>query len=484
MFYQDQRSSDRQTWRRRVAAAMAGAPDAPNSAGRLHVPLPRQIARTSASLLFSDGFSFQYREARVRDIEGQAPAPEVIAARAAETELQTYADTDGWQSKLWQAAYVSSGTGGIYLLPAWYQGDASTTLRIVHHNRGVPTFIGGRLVEAILWTVVEVEASGVTWRHLECYTRGRVQHGLYRGQANNLGERVSLGDHRATAGLVTEPDGYVDLTAYGLRPDELLCEYVPNLLPHPVTLDGNIGGADTQGFEDQLYALDTADSGWEADVRVGKRRILVTEDMLSRTGRGGGASFDTDREVFVSLSHSPLESHDPIRPIDFAIRAADFQTTVKDRYARCCTAAGYNPESVTWAQTDGSMTATEVLSRDALSRDTTNSKRRYFTPALEATASKALRISATLGGVTATDLAPKLVWPQTDDGDQASNADLINTLALAGAISIYRKVQIANPTWDDEQVREEVARIREDNGQSVPDPEADLESRDPTDPEV
>jgi hypothetical protein len=180
--------------------------------------------------------------------------------------------------------------------------------------------------------------------------------------------------------------------------------------------------------------------------------------------------------VFVAMSDSPLESHDPIRPIDFDIRATDFKTTVEDRFARTSTAAGYNPESVTWAQGDGPMTATEVLSRDSLSRDTTNAKRRYFTPALVAQANKHLRIAKALGGIASEPKTPELRWPQVDNGDQATTADLINTLALAGAISIYRKVQLANPEWDDMAIRQEVDRIREDNGQTVAAPEADLES--------
>ena len=474
MFYNDARSSDYRTWRQRVASVMAGKadPEKPTGQERLHVPLPRQIARTSASLLFSDGFSFEYKAARAKDVEGQAPSLETVAARLAEEELQQLIDDEGWQAKLWQAAYVSSGEGGVYLLPAWYEGDVRPRLRAVHHNRGVPRFVGGKLIEATLWSVVEKETNGTIWRHLECYYGGHVQHGLYKGKSNLLGERVDLGAHGSTSGIQdADRDGVVDLARYSIEANELLCDYVPNLLPHPVSLDGNVGGSDTQGFEDQLYALDSADSGWESDVRVGKRRVIVSEDMLDRSGtRGGGASFDTEREVFVGLAHSPLEGVDPIRPIDFEIRADSFQTTVESRFSRCCTAAGYNPESVTWAESGQPMTATEVMSRDSLSRDTTNSKRRYFTPALEAQASKHLRIGKALGGITTDQTSPTLQWPQVDDGDQAATADLINTLALAGAISIYRRVQLANPEWDDTEIQEEVQRIREDQGLAAPAP--------------
>lgn len=461
-----------QAWRQRLANALAGKPADSKQAqtDRLHVPLPRQIARTSASLLFSDGFTFAYPEAEVKVAEGATVPPETQVAQALQAELQEYIEQDAWVSKLWQAGYIGSGEGGIYLLPAWYKGSTTPTMRVVHHNRGIPVFIGGKLVECTVWTVVGKESDGRTvWRHLEVHTPGRVQHALYRGTLDKLGDRKSLGDHRATAGIeADEQDGIFDTTKVGMEKGELLVDYVPNLLPHPVTLDGNIGGSDTAGIEDQLYALDTADSGWEADVRVGKRRILVDEGMLERSGRGDGASFDTDREVFVAMSDSPLESHDPIRPIDFDIRATDFKTTVEDRFARTVTAAGYNPESVTWANSGQPMTATEVMSRDALSRDTTNAKRRYFTPALCAQAYKHLRIGKTLGGFVSEPAMPELRWPQVDDGDQAATADLINTLSLAGAISIFRKVQLANPEWDDEQVREEVQRIREDQGLAAP----------------
>jgi hypothetical protein len=454
---------------------------------RLHVPLPRQIARTAASLLFSEGVSLQVPEAHQErtgpDGEELPPTPEQLVAQATEDRLQTLWDQGGWASILWQAAYVSSGEGGVWLRPTWDTAVSSMPiLQVFHHNRAVPVFRSGQLVEVTLWRVLEVTADKKYLRHLEVYTPGQVQHALYRGSEDRLGDRLDLGASSATDEFarVADQDGVIDLAEYGI--EGLLPEYVPNVLPNVVTLSSEVGSADTAGLEDQLFALDEADTGWHGDVRVGKRRIIVDESMLERHGRGGGADFDFDQEVFVGLHYGALNDNAKIEAIDFDIRSDQYESTVTNRFNRTCLAAGYNPESVTWSSTGEQMTATEVLARDALSADTTASKRRFFERAIVACAYKALLIDRFVFNSPLEPVYPEVVWPTGDDDTLKQTADLVNTLALAGAISTYEKVKRVNPDWSDDRVQQEVDRIRQDTGQAVPDPTDQAESRELPDP--
>jgi hypothetical protein len=126
------------TWRRRAAAAMGRR-------NLIHPTAPADLTRTAPHARspapahrphFSDGFQLQHREARAPRHEGQAPAPGSYAARAAETDSADVRDTDGWHPSL-AGCPRRSGTEAFHLHPPGNQGDASTTLRIHHHNRGI-----------------------------------------------------------------------------------------------------------------------------------------------------------------------------------------------------------------------------------------------------------------------------------------------------------------------------------------------------------
>lgn len=460
-------SADSSRWRRFVSwLSRNNATDTDEGADRLHVPLPRQIARTSAALLFSEVPGLAMPGAH--DDPGMAedgktplpPSPEQQTAIDAEERLATIAREDGWAAKLLQAAFVQSGTGGVYLRPNLNPELVADRpfLEVIHHDHAVPVFQSGQLVEVTFWTVVEIIGETV-WRHLECHTPGRVEHALYEGNNRQMGARVELTAKRATKALLPE----VNLSStYGI--DGLLPDYVPNMLPHPVTLSGNVGGADCAGIEDQLSALDQADTEWAQDVELGGRKVIVPDQFLSRSGRGDGAHLDRSQRVFSPLSFGALnESQETITMIDFDIRAADFEATLTNRTNRVSVAAGYNAESVTWANTGESMTATEVLARDALSAETTAAKRQYWQAALASMSEKVLRLDAKAFTSTAvTPMRPTVVWPTAAEADMRETASTLNLLNLAGAISTEGKVRMLNPEWGDSQVQAEVDRIAAD----------------------
>ena len=459
-------------WRRRLANMLrrnnqtGGVTRGPDQ----HVPFARLVAQTSAALLFGDPPLWTVPGAHVGDGDGQpdTPTAEQQALIDAQDRLLALSEADGWISKLHQAAYVSSGLGGVVLRPVWGDTMMRPTLTVVHHDRIIPTFLWGRLVEAILWRDVEVEVSGKIWRHLEVHTPGRVQHSLWYGDSSRLGERKGLGDHISTKGLIgADNDGIIDLTPI-IGPDALLVDYVPNLLPHPVTLSPDIGGSDTAGLEGRMMALDEAASGWSADVRVGRSRLMIPEQFLIHGPEG--AAFDADQELFSPIRTSALDTDQKIEVVQFDIRAEAFAASKSDLMNELSLAAGYNPESVLWANSGAAMTATEVMSRDAKSRDTTNSKRSYFAPAMAAMALKMLQIEAYVYQSQVLPVQPVIGWPEVDQVDDAAVAATINVLSVAGAISTEEKVRTRRPGWTDPEVAAEVERIRAEQGITVEDP--------------
>ncbi len=462
-------------WRARLAARLAKKQTDPTAVDGQHVAFARLVADTSAALLFgSDPPMWTVPGAGLVDVDGdgqpEPPSVEQQALIAAQDRIGELATVDGWYSKLHHAAWIASGLGGVVLRPVYGDRMTHPTLTVVHHDHCIPTFEWGVLVEAVLWRDVEVDVSGNIWRHLEIHTAGKVEHSLWYGTTTTLGARRDLSAHRSTSGLIgADKDGIIDL-----RPiigDQLLVDYVPNKLPHPVTLSTDIGGADTAGLEGRMAALDQTATGWDADVRLGKPRVMVPDQFLIRDGSNGTARFDSDQEVFSPIRVSALDTGQTIEVIQFEVRADQFAASKADLMQELSLAAGYNPESVLWASdSNGQMTATEVLSRDAKTRDTTNSKRTYFAPALAAVAYKMLQIERHVYKSPVEPVEPVIEWPTVDQVDDAQIAQTINTLSVAGAISIEEKVRTRRPEWTDSQVAAEVARIHAEQGVTVDDP--------------
>lgn len=445
---------------------------------RVHVPMQRQIARTSAALLFSEPPTLQIPEAHV-DLEVTDDGSEIVPAdvalaKATEERMLDLVDAIRLPAKLHQGAYVSSGTGGVFLRPIWDKGLVSDRpfFTVVHADHGIPVFRHDVLVEVTFWTELERSISGEVWRWLECHTPGKIEHALYVGRADQLGQRHPINERAETKGLIgpegANEQGVVDLKGLtGI--DTLLPSYVPNALPHPTTLSGTIGGADTEGIEDQLDALDEADTGWRKDVRLGRRRIIVPDQFLDHRGRGQGATFDDARDVFSPMEIGALDNGGQalIESIDFPVRADEFQATIDSRMTRICAAAGYSAESVLWANTGEAATATEILSRDALSADTTSVKRRYWDPAIAQVVYKLLQIDAALFGSGVTPMRPVVIWPEAAEQDMRERATTLNLVNLAGAASTKELVRMLHPDWTQRQVEAEAQLIKDENSTAV-----------------
>lgn len=74
---------------------------------------------------------------------------------------------------------------------------------------------------------------------------------------------------------------------------------------------------------------------------------------------------------------------------------------------------------------------------------------------------------------------PDVEFPDVVTPDPGETARQLNDLNTAGAISTYEKVRRLNPDWRDEQVLEEVARIKADQAEAKPQPPAGQPARSP-----
>jgi len=211
------------------------------------------------------------------------------------------------------------------------------------------------------------------------------------------------------------------------------------------------------------------------DIRLAKARLLVPHIYLTSNGKGQGASFDPEREVYEGLNMMPPADggNTMITPTQFAIRVAEHRDTAYELLGSILRGAGYSASTFGLAGEGGmAITATEINARERRSFVTRDRKARYWRTALG-------EIFETLLLVDAQVFRTKGVSPSRPDvafGDSVQEqprviAETLDLLHRAEAVSTETKVRIANPDWDDDQVRAEVRRIREDTGRLVENPD-------------
>lgn len=429
---------------------------------KIHVPLPADISRTSADLLFA--------------------RPPVISSENAETTawIEEYLSDQLWDT-LTAAAERGSALGGVFLRIAW-DGELADApfVTVVPADEAVPEMAFGFLKAVTFWNVVK-EDNSVVWRHLERHELvggvGVVQHGLYQGTKDRLGHPVPLEDQPETAPLaapgVLDPQGYV----IAGRTPGLAAFYVPNVGAQTskawskVPGAHGLGASDYDGVESLFDTLDEVHASWIRDIRLAKARVIVARYMLDDNGPGRGAAFNMDQEVFAPLKMAPGEDKDaPITPVQFAIRFAEHQATADHWTNLAVRAAGYSEQTFGEAG-DVAMTATESNNRERRSMLTRGRKIRAWKPVLRALTEKLLTVDTAVFG-NAHGGADKIGvdFPAAYEDTPLQRAQAAAALRTAEAASTQTLVELQHPEWKPEAVTDEVDKILQERGTPAVDP--------------
>lgn len=419
----------------------------------LHVPLPGDIATTSADLLFSE--------------------PPTLTVENAQTQarLDELAEAGGLANTLLEAAEVCAALRGAYLRVTWNADLAPRALLTVHHaDTAVPEWRSGILSAVTFWR--EVAHDGVrVLRHLERHEPGRILHALYEGTETNLGRAVPLTEDPETADLVDSltPTGDGQTIETGI--DRLTAAYVRNMGPDRQDRSSHLGRSDYQGVHDLFHALDETWTSWLRDIRLARARLIVPTGYLNSNGPGLGAWFDLDQEVVAAVNASPT-SGEGITQNQFLIRVDEHARTAEAIVRQAVKLAGYSPQSF-GMDGDAAVTATEVVARERKSMITRDKKARYWTPPLADMLEVQLMMDRQLGFSKVTPERPRIEFGDSVSEDPRTVAETLALLTQATAISTEAKVRMLHPDWEDTDVREEVDRILAETGQAVPDPMQD-----------
>ncbi|MDG4832417.1 phage capsid protein [Solwaraspora sp. WMMD1047] len=419
---------------------------------RLHCPLPADLTASVANLLFSEPPKISHEDTSVM------------------TRLETLIE-DGLNSLLLQAAEANSALGDVYLRPVVDQevmpGKAFPS--VVHADGALPNLRWGRLVDVTFWSELHREGNTVVrlLEHHEVVGKvGRIVYQLHEGTPDQLGRVIPLTEHDGAAYLADLVDADSSQVTGLNRLDVVR---VPNAGPQRRwrTTPGlkYLGRSDLDGNEQWFDAVDEAWTSWMRDIRLGRGRLVVPDYMLQSAGRGQGASFDAEREVFTAVNALP-DSGTGITISQFDIRVEEHRATIDELTKVAMRHAGLSSQTL-GDEGDVAVTATEVQSRERMSFTTRGNRVNTWGPAI------AEYIELHLA-VERAQLAGKVepVRPNVEFGDSVSEAPetVARTLQLlhaAEAVSVETRVRMVHPDWDDTQVQQEVARIKDDEPEPV-----------------
>lgn len=417
----------------------------------LHVPVAADLAQLSSALLFAE------------------PPEFTVEDDTAQARLDVMLNSPDTQMLLQEQGESTAAFGGTYWTPQWdLSGDAPDHVWLHGHNANtaVPEFAGSRLNAVTFWT--RYDHARTVYRHLERHEVGSIQHGLYKGDWDNLGNRVALDSIPDTAHLLTiagaeHPDNTQCIIPVPLT--RLHVSYQPNVRPNGEFMGyGNtrwLGRSDYSGLEPTLNAIDETWSSWMADLKAGKSRLFVNSALMKGNGPGRGARFNAEQDVFTMIDGVPDQNAgNNIQSTQFDIRVQEHEQTVYNLVKVALRHNGYSLSSY-GESGDVAQTATEVMDRKTDSELTRDKKKRYASSALNYMGSVMLELDSIVypGRGSKPNLEVASTFPETSQEDPLRTAQIIQMLDAASSISLQMRVTRANPGWTDEQIVEEVARI-------------------------
>lgn len=419
---------------------------------KVHVPVASDIASTSADLLFSR-------------------PPSVKAASAGNQAALDDLMGDGTHAKLLEAAETCSALGGVYLRTVW-DTDVSDEpmLDVVPADAAVPLFSCGKLMAVTFWRIISDDGSEVV-RHLEMHAPGQnaIFHAVYVGDQTDLGRVYPLTDFPETASFAQYLSEGNAITFPDMPADASTVVYIPNMLPNKIWRDlgpqvAPLGRSDYSGTEMLMDGLDEVYSAWMRDVQLAKARLIVPQQYLDNIGRGKGAVFDPDREVYSPVSmmtSTGAGGTNDIMANQFAIRYQEHQATAADLLNRIVQGAGYSGQTFGEYDAQGSsMTATEIRARERKTLITRNKKVLYWRPAVRDILYGWLAVKREIFADTSvTPERPECDFPEVVLPEQLELAQTASAIAQADAASKETLVRMIHPDWTQDQVRTEVRMI-------------------------
>jgi|ERR1700742_8408 len=405
---------------------------------KLHVPLAEEIAAEGAKQLFKN-----------------PPAITAPQSTVHQDAINAFIE-NGLFTTMLEAGELGSALGDVYIRVGYDLELSDQPLLTVHpSDLVIPSFYYNRLQSATIWRELKNDA-GRVFRHIEVHEPQWIYHRLFEGTHTDLGKNIPLSTLPETAVLKeSEPTGI----------NELDIIHFPNLrtrLWRKLGQASNLGRSDfgSPGITTLMDALDETYTSLMRDIRLGKYRLLTSQQYLHSDGRGQGASFDIDQEVFVGLNVMADKGSLQIVPAQGDIRVEKLVAAGLALTEKIISGCGYSAQ--TFGLTgDVAMTATESNARERMTFDTRDIKIGTYKPRLGDLIRVMLKTMVVMGkgDIPPDDISVDFPLPVEEDEKQV--AETIKLLHDANAISLYEMIKMRKPDWDDQRIDQEIKRIGE-----------------------
>lgn len=430
---------------------------------KVHLPVAQGLAVRSSELLFSHAPKFVVQPV-VFDAAGKVPPEHRAEVARTQDRLDTILDGMGFDSVLLAAGETQAALGSVGLRIAYDPATmASPVITRVDADACLPEYAYGQLRAVTFWRVARLDrSSGDVWRHLERHEQGRVQHALFVGTVDNLGERRALDtiDETAAYAAMVDAEGFMDLV-----PGHMLATTVPNMLPDPLNRQNQAGRSDfTPGVLTLFDSIDRTVTSLMRDIEDGRSRLLVAESLLDNIGTGKGVGFNQDQHLFMKMNAAPTEDAKgglPIEQVQFNIRVEEHLRALDWLVTKAHHEAGYNTDAET-GEGAQPMTATEYQGRAKRDLNTASKKQRYWRDRLQPFMQTLLAVDAQVfnSGVRA-DLPVVMEFAPAAPRSDKAQAEVVELWERSKAASLKTKVWGLHPEWSEDMVDAEVLEIQE-----------------------
>lgn len=399
-------------------------------------PLPERIPQAFADLLYGEDPRFVAAAERGPD---QGNLDRIVDDNDIPSELHWAVQLASSEGEVWWHAFVDRDAADVPIIE-WVS------------RRHVYPLLRGRQVAAVAF-ITELDGDGEDrWRLVEIQERGHVRNLLYRavGREQGIGQPQPLKAHPDTADLPESFDHGFDLMLAG------------RVLNRPAR--GRVGRSDYAGVRDLLFALNEASSIGVENARMTlKRRVVVPQRYLDENG-----NFPAGAEVLIA----PEVDTDPDKPgerlvqVEWEFDATAWVTWDAALTDKILTRTRVAPQLV-GRHTEQAQSAPALRARLIDSVLAAQGKARYWDDEVPK-AMLALQLLDNLpeerGGFGRPWASPgeppaverRSIIPEDLDAEVARHAQ-----AVAAEIeSRETAIRALHPDWSDEQVADELDRIR------------------------
>jgi hypothetical protein len=431
-------------WRTDLHVAAGGYESAPSTHERQKVftpvPLARDLAKFSASLLFSEPPKIRLPE----------------EASSEQERLDEWLEQNRVAELLLDAGDTVASEGSAALRVVWDDHVSSEVPLITFHAEDSvlwSTRHGRYTLGGVLAISVEEENNtAVVWRLLEAHLPGKIERVLYKGGADRLGKR-----HELTEGPPQFRDLRLESRTGVDRPTLIRWENVPG------------GHSDLAGLEPLLDALDEAASVGRVKMRASQpvtylRRFSARDlDSLGALPMHNMIAIDDwpGRYLGSDRPGVPVESPFPVENLIVTsqpgLEASEHREYVEHVRELAIATAGYSLASWGLDREGRADSGTALKLRQVRTLLTRAGKERMARQAIAEACGVALGMM--LGRAQVDTLMPDVELSDGMPRDGLQDAEELLRLRNANAISTEEIVRRLHPEWPEEKILEEVGRI-------------------------